>query len=105
MIQKLKDLYNQACELGFRVPFAYDAKTKEPSVSLLFAYSTFLMTVVSVIALHFKLDLVIATGTTMMFWIVSMLFYLIRNISKAKVDLDDRSLDIEGEDSDKKEGK
>jgi hypothetical protein len=104
MLQKLRDLYRAACELGFRVPFAYDSKAKEPSFTLLVAYTATLLTIVSLIALHLKLDLVIATITTMTYWVVAMIFYLIRNLNKAKVDLDDHSIDLEGskEDEEKK---
>lgn len=98
MLQKLKALYDAACELGFRVPFAYDAKTKEPSFTLLVAYTATLLMIVSLIALHFKLDLVIATITTMTFWVIAMIFYRIGNLSKAKFDLDDHSVDLEGDD-------
>lgn len=104
MLQKLKYLYIAACELGLKVPFAFDAKTKEPSFVLLCAYTTFLLTLVSVIALHFNLSLTIATITSMTFWVIAMIFYRIGNLSKAKFDLDDKSVDLEGEsDNEKKD--
>ncbi len=104
MIQKLKDLWVQASTSGLLIPFVKDPVNQQPSVTLLMVLTSFLMTVVSLVALHLKADLLIATGTTMLFWIIGMVFYLIRNIQRAKFDLDDKSFDIEGdkEDEEKK---
>lgn len=102
MIQKLKDFIKGLSTMGINFPYAFDPVTKQASVTLLFAYTTFLLTIVSVIALHFKLDLLVATITTMGFWVIAVIFYLIRNLQKAKFDLDDKSFELEGEDDNEK---
>ncbi len=101
MIQKLSDIWEKWSTIGIKVPFVSDPLRKEPSVTLLFSVVTFILTIISLIALHIQLNLVIATLTTIMTWIIATVFYLIRDIQKAKVDLDDRSIELENTNQDK----
>lgn len=100
MLEKIKELIKKACTVGIHFPFAHDPITKQPSVTLLFPYVTFIMSTGSVIALHFKQTLLVPTLVSLLFWCVSVIFYMIRSIQKAKIDLDDKSIELEGEEND-----
>lgn len=96
MKTNLSGLLRKWCIEGTNVPYFKDPATGKPSLSTVFPYVTFVMAVISVVALHFRPSLFVATGTTLMFWSVSVIFYKFRGFSKAKVDLDDKSLEVEG---------
>jgi hypothetical protein len=97
MIQKIKELIKKSCTNGIYFPFAHDPVTKIPSVTLLFPYITFILAMSSVIALHFKQTLLIPSLVSILFWALSVIFYMIRTLQKAKIDLDDKSIELEGE--------
>lgn len=100
MFVKLKNFFKNASVNGLYLPFVHDPVTKKPSITLLFSYVTFLMSVLSVILLHFKQTLIIPTFMTIMFWVLAVIFYMIRTIQKAKIDLDEKSIELEGEEED-----
>ena len=81
---------------GMYMPFIHDARTGKASITLLFAYLTFALAFISTIALHFSIGLTVATFTSILFWVISVIFYRLRNLDKAKIDLDDRSIELEG---------
>lgn len=92
----MKNLWKKWCEVGLHLPYAHDPVTKKPSVTLLFPYITFVVALVSVIAVHFSPTLVLATYTSLFFWGMSVVFYMLRKLSKAKFDLDDKSFELDG---------
>lgn len=100
MDSKIARLLKKWCIEGMNVPYFKDPSTGKPSLSTVFPYVSFVMTVASVIALHFRPSLVMATSTTMAFWVLSVIFYKFRGFSKAKIDLDDKSLEVEGDKDD-----
>lgn len=100
MIDKLKEIFHNMSIRGIKFPYAYDVTTGKPSITLLFPYVTFVIAVVSVIALHFSIGLFIATSTAIGFWVIAVIFYMLRRISKAKFDLDDKSFELESGDED-----
>ena len=95
MWSTIKQLWNDAAEKGMKVPYLHDPVRKQPSITLAFPYITFLGTFISIIFLHFYPTILLATMATMVFWIISVIFYLMRNLQKAKVDLDDKSFELE----------
>lgn len=97
MLQKIKELIKKSCTNGIYFPFAHDPVTKTPSVTLLFPYITFVLALASVVALHFKQTLLIPSLVSILFWVISVVFYMIRTLQKAKIDLDDQSIELEGE--------
>lgn len=104
MFEKILLKWRSWATNGIYLPFIHDPSTKTPSITLLFPYVTFALSVASIIALHFKIELFVATTTTLMFWLVSTILYMIRRITKAKIDLDDKSVELDGgEDSGTKE--
>jgi hypothetical protein len=90
-----KDLWNYAGEQGIRMPFIWDPVSKAPSITLMFTYITGFMAIVSTIALHFKPDLLVATGTSIAFWALAQVLYMVRKITKAGFNLKDRSITVE----------
>ena len=95
MLQKLKNAWVSASDDGFRLPFLHDPVTKKPSITLLFPYITFVLSLVSVILLHFWPSIIIATITSIMFWVLSVIFYQLRKLQKAKFDVDDKSFELD----------
>jgi hypothetical protein len=84
-------------EKGLKLPLAYDPVTKKASITILFAWVSFALALSSIVLLHKFQSILPATIMSMIFWVISTVFYLIRKIQKAKIDLDDKSIDIEGE--------
>jgi hypothetical protein len=102
MLEKLKQFFANANNLGLNFPMVRDPVTKQPSITLLFASITFSLAFVSVVCLHFKLELFVATATALTFWAVAVVFYMIRHLGKAKFDLDDKSFEIETDENENK---
>lgn len=102
MSQKIKDFYKAISESGLRLPFAYDALTKKPSVSLLFMYIVFTMATVSNILL-IRENIEIGTYTAIGFWVLATVFYMLRKLTTVKVDLDDREFEMTNQKDNKKE--
>lgn len=92
----LKRFLHKITEEGIRFPYAYDPISKKPSITLLFAYTTFILALISTICLHFWLDTVVATGTSIAFFVITLIFYRLRKLDKAKIDFDDKSIELEG---------
>ncbi len=79
--------------MNFRVPFGIDSsKGGQLSITLLFSVITFILAVLSVIALHF-FNCGEATFSALIFWAVATAFYKMKDIDKLKVTKD--SIDIE----------
>lgn len=95
MMTWLKNLWVKWSETGVRVPFVMSGTQKKPSITLTFAYLTFAIACASITALHFSASLAIATWTSIGFWVIATVLYMMRSISKAKFDLDDKSIDLE----------
>jgi hypothetical protein len=91
----MKELWKKWCEEGLRWPYLHDPVSKKASVTLLFPYITFVIAVFSVIALHIWPNMILATGTSLLFWMVATIFYMLRKLSKAKFDLDSKSFELE----------
>lgn len=95
--------YNKLSEEGIKLPFVYDAATKQPSITLMFAYVTFVLALVSTILLHIFDSLLNATITSICFWVIAYVLYRIRKLDKAKIDLDDKSIEFSGDGEDEGE--
>lgn len=92
------NLFKKWSQIGVMWPFVHDGSTKKPSITIAFAYVSYIMVVISVICLHFKPELLTATLTTISVWLAAVVFYMLRKLTKAKVDLDDRSFELDGGD-------
>lgn len=77
---------------------AYDGRVKGPSVTLLWMYVANILAAGSVIFLHFKGEPNTATFTACIYATVQTVLYMFRALQKAKFDLDDKEIELEGED-------
>lgn len=97
-MNKLKELMNKWAEEGIRFPFAYDNEGGKGSATLLFYYIFSIFTFVSLIMLHFSAEYTIATCVTTMVWIVSYICYRVRKIDKFKLDIENKSIEVDAAD-------
>ena len=85
-----------------KLPFAFDSATKQPSMTLGFSYITFCIACVSLLALHFKKGLDVATWTAIGFWTTATVLYMVRKISKVKFDPTGKGIELESDNDDEK---
>ena len=97
MKNKLVRLIQSLVERGLPLPHAYDPGKKKPSFRLLAAYTSFLTTIGSLVALHFNAEFVVATAMSMLFFAICMVFYMLRRLESARIDLDDKEFSINSE--------
>jgi hypothetical protein len=95
MFKMMKNTWSTWCKKGMYLPYAHDPVSKKPSITLLFPYLTFALAFISVILLHIWPSMVIATGTSLIFWVIAVVLYLLRKLQKAKFDIDDGSFELE----------
>lgn len=102
MWDKIKKLFEFSSKNGLYFPGAYDNNTNKSSVSLLFANISFYIACGSVLTLLYK-DTTLGTIAAMMLAALYFVFYMLRKLNKAKIDIDDRSLDLENTEGDNDE--
>lgn len=95
MINKLKQIWKNWCDVGVRLPYLYDPTTELPSITLGMLYITSLIMFTSLIALHFQDNLLTSTLTTVMVWLLAYVMYRLRKLDKVKFDLDDKTIELE----------
>jgi hypothetical protein len=61
----------------------------------MFPYASFIVALCSVIALHWDLKIMPATLISIMFWVLATALYMLRSITRAKIDLKNESVDLE----------
>lgn len=77
----------------------HDPITKKPSITLMFPYFSFILMMVGLGLLLKENTLYGAIGAGIV-WLLATILYLLRKLTKAKVDLDDKSIELENEDDD-----
>jgi len=102
MFNIIKDKLSFWSNNGIRFLYAFDATTGQPSVTLFFSYVTFWLAICGSVAVYFKSDLLFASINSIVFWILAFVMYRIRHLDKFKLDLDDRSLELSGDDDEQK---
>lgn len=100
MFETIKKLFEFSAKTGLMLPGAYDFDKSGPSVSLLFAHISFYIAVISIGLLLYK-DIVLGTIAAMTLAGLYFVFYMLRKLTHAKVDLDDRSFDLSNEEKGK----
>jgi hypothetical protein len=76
---------------------AHDSVTDKPSVTLLIFYTGLILSTISIALLHQDPDKYLsATLVTLLFLSLGFVFYRLRNLDKVKLDLDDKSIELEG---------
>lgn len=99
-MDKLKALLLYGSQVGLPFVGAYDALSGKPSVTLLAVHVTLWLTV-GILLYSLHSEATSQTWAAITFWAVANVFYLIRKITKFKLDADDRSIELEGGDDDK----
>ncbi len=93
-------------DYGFSFWYAYDPISQQASITLFMAYVSFIMSIISLIALHFSSGLVVATGMSFLLTFVMVIFYLIRSLNKAEINIKEKTLKLEsGESNDQETSK
>lgn len=100
LLSKIKEQFKEWNQVGMRIPVASDNGT--PSITMLFTYVSFLAVLLSLIYLHVYPDKPVPTLISILAWSISLLIYRIRKIDKVSIDLDDKSIEIEGSENNEK---
>lgn len=90
----IKKILKYYSEHGMDLPTAYDNRVKRGSISLLFAYTAHLVTIVGIcLALveHLKFGVLCAIGYSALM----ISFYMLRSLSKVKLDVDDGEIELD----------
>jgi hypothetical protein len=97
MIDKIKAFFEFSAKTGVYMPGAYDALSDKPSVSLLMTHLSSYIAMGSIIYLICK-DAVAGTIAAILYATLMIVFYLMRKLTHAKFDLDDKSIDLANDD-------
>lgn len=77
----------------FEFPFAIDKVTKKPSVTLFFAYVSFILSLVVVCYLTYR-DVIAGSAAALMLFFGSLLMYRLRRLDSFSIDLDDKEIKV-----------
>ena len=102
MFKRIKEIFEFSAKQGLNLPSAYDADKKGPSVTLLFTHVANAVAIISIILLMIK-DINLGTTAAIIYSVITMVLYMMRRVTKFKVDLDDKSIDLEGGDKNEKD--
>lgn len=94
MWDKIKEFFIYSSEVGLKLPSAYDADKKGPSVTLLFVHVANFVAILS-ICLLFKESPTIGVISATGYSLAMMGFYLIKRLGKFSVDLKDGKIEAE----------
>lgn len=89
--------FNKLNDPGVMVPLARDPALNKPSVTLLLMYVANVLAIISLIILHFKAEATVATSATCIYAVICTVLYMFRQLTKAKFDLDDKSIELDNE--------
>ena len=98
-MQKLKEIWTAWCTTGIHWPYLFDPTTNQPSITLGLLYITSLLMIGSLIGLHIKDDLLTATLTSIMVWILAYVMYRLRKLDSFKINLEEKSIELDGDDN------
>lgn len=102
-MKKLLERWEKWNKLGMRWPLPHDPITEKPSITIMFAYASFVLAFISIIIFHFYPTVMfLPAATAISFWALSTVFYLLRKLTKAKFDWQNKSLELGSEDSEQK---
>lgn len=101
-MNKIWEVIKRWSEEGVRLPMAYDGTTKQPSVTLLFVYTAFMLCFGVVIYLAVK-DAVAGTTAALMLFFGSLVIYRLRKLDKVKFSLTDKEITLDSSDEPKQQ--
>lgn len=100
MLERIKKFFEFSSKEGLHLPMAHDATKGKPSITLLIFYIAMIMTAISLTAFHFLPDKLLQPALlTLTFLAMAFVFYRLRNLDKVKLDLDDKSIELDGGDN------
>ncbi len=102
MFNKFLKWMEENRDYGLTVFLAYDPISQKPSITLLMTYVSFILSVVSVVLLHFQ-SLLMGAVAALTMMTITTIFYLIRSLNKAKINLEEKSFELENSDKDENE--
>lgn len=83
------------------MPLGYDPVSKLPSITITFAHVSFTLLMISYLRYLHGDSPAMHVYVGMGIWVLATIFYLMRKITKAKLDLQEKSFELSnGEDSD-----
>jgi hypothetical protein len=94
MLAKIKAYLLRCHKTGFYVPYFHDPVSSSPSITITFAYVSFVLACVSIIRLHFDPTNLSAAWTSIGFWAAATILYMIRKINKLNVDVSAKKFSI-----------
>lgn len=101
MLGKISEIWDRWSTVGMKFPYAYDQESKGPSETLLFFKATTTITIASLIALQFKAVTPGTVFTTAGVTLLAFVMYRLRKLDKVKIDVDDQSIELDGQDETK----
>lgn len=100
MLENLKEYIKNSFKDGFAVPlFKDDGK---PSATFTFAYTSFIVAILAELYFILNGDYLASTATAIVFWALAVVFYRLRKLDHVKFDIDDKTIELDGEDDDEK---
>lgn len=98
MPRSVVDAIRRWSQRGMYWPFVHDPQRREPSVTLMFFYITFVLAITTVagtsILMCLKGDYLTATIMPTMLLGLGFVFYRLRNLDQVKIDFDDREIEL-----------
>lgn len=82
---------------AFKLPLAIDDTTGKPSITLTFPYVSFVLMVVSIVML-LRQNVFYGTICAVVVWLSATILYLMRQITKVKASLSEKSIELENQD-------
>lgn len=103
MFESFKNYVKDGLNQGFKIPLAKEGVEGKPSATLWFAYISFFLALASEVYFIYKGDPLASTATAICFWVLAMVFYRLRKLDSVKIDLDNHSIELDGDDEDSTE--
>lgn len=86
---------------GMYLPLAYDKQSNGPSVTLFFVWLSGIISCIASISLMFTDKTLTAAFVSISFWALAVVFYRLRKLDSFKLDLDDKTIELNGDDNEK----
>jgi hypothetical protein len=99
MIKRIKEILEFGSTNGFYTATAYDNDKGKGSTTLLFANSAHYLTLVIIAVLAYK-DINNGAMAAIIYSVITMVLYMMRRLSKVKVDADERSIELDAGEKD-----
>lgn len=93
MLQKIKNILKFSAKNGLYFPSAYDNAVDGPSITLLLVHLSSYIAMTAIGILLYK-DTLAGTIAAMSYSVLMLVFYMLRKLTNAKFDLDDKSFEL-----------